>query len=289
MKNQSKAYFYTSIAVLFWATVSSVFKLSLRYMSPYQLLLYSCLSSIIVLLFFVIKTGKLKELFSKTWKEYLIIFIMGLLNPYLYFIFLFKAYELLPAQEAQPITYTWPIIMIFLSVPILKQKVTKYDIASLFICYLGICIISTKGELLNLQISNLTGLIYAVLSTFIWALYWIVNTKIKIDPIVTLFLNFLFSFPFVLITCYFYSSIIANPYGIIGALYVGVFEMGLAFILWLYALKLADKKNGIINLTYLSPVLALFFIQFLTGEKIIFPTVVGLAVILLGLLVQKKR
>jgi drug/metabolite transporter (DMT)-like permease len=132
MKNQNRAYLYTGTVVLFWATVSSVFKLSLRYISPYQLLLYSSLSSLFVLFIFIVKDNKFKELLNKTWKEYFIIFIMGLLNPYLYFIFLFKAYELLPAQEAQPITYTWPVIMIFLAVPILKQKISKYDIISLF-------------------------------------------------------------------------------------------------------------------------------------------------------------
>jgi drug/metabolite transporter (DMT)-like permease len=154
---------------------------------------------------------------------------------------------------------------------------------------LGICIVVTKGNILDFYISSLSGLVFAVISTFIWALYWIVNTKISIDPVVNLFLNFLFSFPFILITCYFCSSISANMYGVLGAFYVGFFEMGLAFILWLYALKLADNKSAIINLTYLSPVFALFFIQVLTGEKIVFSTIIGLVVIIFGLLAQKKQ
>ena len=34
----------------------------------------------------------------------------GFLNPFLYYIILFKAYSLLPAQEALSLNYTWPLV-----------------------------------------------------------------------------------------------------------------------------------------------------------------------------------
>ena len=40
----------------------------------------------------------------------------------LYYLILLKAYQLLPAQVAQPLNMIWPVILVFLSVPILKQK-----------------------------------------------------------------------------------------------------------------------------------------------------------------------
>ena len=44
------------------------------------------------------------------------VFILGLVNPFLYYLVLFKAYDLLPAQEAQAINYTWALMLAFLSV-----------------------------------------------------------------------------------------------------------------------------------------------------------------------------
>ena len=41
---------------------------------------------------------------------------LGFLNPFLYYVVLFKAYDLLPAQEAQPLNYTWAITLAILFV-----------------------------------------------------------------------------------------------------------------------------------------------------------------------------
>jgi drug/metabolite transporter (DMT)-like permease len=289
MTNQNKAYAYAGVVILFWATVSAVFKISLRHITPYQLLLYSSSISLLILFFIMLKSKKLKIALSIKKKEYFIIFFLGMLNPYLYFIFLFKAYYLLPAQQAQSITYSCPIVMILLSVPILKQKITKKDIFAMITCYIGIYIIVTKGNVFGFQVLDFDGLAFAIASTVVWALYWIINTKINIDPVVILFLNFLFSFPFVVVSCCLCSSLSVDLYGALGAFYVGAFEMGFAFVLWLYALKLAEKKSKIINLTYLSPVFALFFIQLLAGEKIVSSTIIGIIVMIIGLLAQKGK
>ena len=36
---------------------------------------------------------------------------MGLLNPVAYYLILFKAYTILPAQVAQPLNMIWPIVL----------------------------------------------------------------------------------------------------------------------------------------------------------------------------------
>ena len=67
-------------------------------------------------------------------------------------------------------------------------------------------------------------------STVIWALYWIFNTKDDREPTVGLFLNFLFALPFVLAAGLLLSDLrVSSLYGLLGATYVGVFEMGESF------------------------------------------------------------
>ncbi|NJK98814.1 MAG: EamA family transporter, partial [Bacteroidales bacterium] len=49
--------------------------------------------------------------------------MLGFLNPLLYYLVLFKAYSLLPAQIAQPLNYTWPLILVILSIIFLSKNI----------------------------------------------------------------------------------------------------------------------------------------------------------------------
>ncbi len=147
MDNQKRAYIYGLSTVLLWSTVATAFKLSLRYLDYIQLLLYSTIVSILVLSCILALRGKIRLLFSYSGKQYLQSMILGFLNPFLYYMVLFKAYDLLPAQEAQPLNYTWAITLALLSIPLLKQRIGIKDIFSVFVSYSGVVVISTHGEL----------------------------------------------------------------------------------------------------------------------------------------------
>ena len=215
---------------------------------------------------------------------------MGAINPFLYYLVLFKAYDLLPAQEAQAINYTWALMLTFLSVPLLKQKLSLSDIVAGIICYFGVLIISTKGDPFGMNFSNLEGVFLALLSTVLWALYWIYNTKSKSDPIVGLFVNFMFAIP--LIVIYFLITqplTLPNTNGVFGAIYVGLFEMGITFIFWLKAMQSSSNTSKIANLIFISPFLSLLFIYFIIKEPIYISTLVGLLFIIAGLVIQQKK
>jgi drug/metabolite transporter (DMT)-like permease len=290
MQNQKKAYMYAIVTVLFWSTVASAFKLSLRYLDHFQLLLYSSIVSIFVMSVILIFQGKIGLIFSYTKRQYVRSILLGFLNPFLYYTVLFKAYDLLPAQEAQPLNYTWAITLALLSIPLLKQKIGLRDITGAFVSYSGVVVISTHGDLLGFRFSDPLGVALALGSTVIWALFWIYNTKDDRDPVAGLLLNFIFGLPFVLVVCMLFSSIRAHStYGLLGAVYVGVFEMGITFVLWLSALKLSENTAKVGNLIFISPFLSLVFIHYLVGEDILPSTFIGLVLIVAGLLIQQLK
>ena len=142
---------------------------------------------------------------------------------------------------------------------------------------------------MGFRFSNPLGVGLALFSSFLWALYWIFNKRDTRDPVVGMFLNFVFALPFVLIICIVFSTIRINILGLYGAIYVGLFEMGITFVLWLSAMKLTDHTARIGNLIFLSPFLSLVFIHFLVGEDIFPSTYVGLTLIIAGLIVQQKK
>ncbi len=269
MTPQQQAYGYAGAAVLIWSTVASAFKLSLRYLDPIQLLLWADVFSILC-------PALIRGL------------ALGILNPFLYYMILFKAYDLLPAQEAQPLNYTWAITLTLLSVPLLGQRLSLREVIAIFVSYFGVVLISTHGNPLSLEFSNGPGVALALGSTIIWALFWIFNTKDKTDPVVGLFLNFCAGLPCILVACLLYSHPWPGSWnGLAGAAYVGVFEMGITFVFWLKALRLTESTDRVSTLIFFSPFLSLVFIHFLVGEEIFSSTFYGLVLIIGGLIIQQ--
>ncbi len=288
MTNERQATLYGLSAVLLWSTIATAFKLSLKHLSPIELLLFAGSFSTLLLGAILLVQGKLKQVFQCNRNEILLSVGLGFLNPFLYYLVLLEAYDLLPAQQAQPLNYTWAITLSLLSVPLLKQKVSWQQWLALIISYCGVLVISTEGKPFSLEFTDPFGVLLALGSTVIWALYWIFNTRDKRDPVVGLFINFLCSFPIVLG----YYLLTSEPRwpafeGLLGAAYVGTFEMGACFVLWLMALKKTTNTARISNLIFISPFLSLIFISLLVGETILPATLFGLVLIIAGLLCQQ--
>ena len=290
MNDQRRALLLGLSAVLLWSTVATAFKLSLRYLSPIELLLYAGSFSTLLLGAILLLQGRLRQAFRCSRREYLLSLFLGLLSPFLYYLILLQAYDLLPAQQAQPLNYTWALTMSLLAVPLLKQKIRWQQWLALLISYCGVVVISTEGRPWSLEFTSPLGVTLALLSTIVWALYWIYNTRDQREPVVGLFVNFVCSFPFVLSYYLLTSDLRLPPLpGLLGAAYVGTFEMGACFVLWLMAMKLSDNTARLSNLIFLSPFLSLIFIALIVGETILPGTLVGLILIIAGLLCQRIR
>lgn len=285
MKNQKKAYLFAVLAVLLWSTSASAFKLTLHYANFNQLLFFSSLTSLIVIFIFIIGQKKLNDLF--TIKSIIPFILLGFLNPFLYYLVLFKAYSLIPAQLAQPLNFVWPIMTVIVSIPLLKQKISFKSITAIFISFLGVIIISTKGHFTSLTFDNPIGIILALSSSIVWALFWIISIKMRTNSLVKLFYSFLFGTIFVFIYSVLFTKFtLPSMYGILGSIYIGLFEMGITFIVWYNALKLSSSTVKVNNLVYITPFLSLFFIALIVKEKILPSTFIGLIFILIGIIFQ---
>jgi drug/metabolite transporter (DMT)-like permease len=276
------------MAVLLWSTVASAFKLSLRYLEPAQLLLISTLVSTLFLGLLLLLRRQLAQIRHLPRGDWLRSAGLGLLNPCLYYLVLFAAYDRLPAQQAQPLNYTWALMLAWLSALLLGQRLLRWDILAGIICYAGVLVVATRGDVLGLHFDDTLGVELALGSTVIWALYWVGVTRDDVDPEQRLFLNFLLALPPVTLACAITSGLpqLSWP-GLAGAVYVGLFEMGLTFVLWLGALQRAPNASRVANLIFLSPFLSLVFIHYLLGEPVEPATILGLVIIVAGLALQK--
>lgn len=277
------------MAVAAWATVATAFKISFNHLSVVQVLCLSIIFSFVSILLSSIFIGKTKEIISQTKQQWLYSAGLAILNPIVYYFVLFSAYNSLPAQEAMIINYTWPIFFGISSALIGKIKISQHHIYALIISFVGVVIIATKGNFYSLSFSYILGDILALLSAIIWTIFWLLNIKDKRDPIVKLFSIFLFgsiySLLILLITQNFHSI---NVKGLFVTAYIGFFEMGLTFILWLTAISLSNRPHKVSQLVYLTPFLSLIVISLVLEEEIHISSIIGLFLIILGIVIQQK-
>lgn len=288
MKNQKQAYIYAGIAVLLWSTVATSMKIALQGYSFLQLLFWSSATALLALAVMMVVTKKYHNLAKLPAKAYLRSAFYGAVNPFLYYMVLFKAYDLLPAQEAQALNYTWPIMLSLLAVPLLKQKIGLKNVMAIAISFVGVLIIATGGNLINLSFTNGQGVLLGLSSAIIWALFWIFNIKDERDELSKLFLNFFFGFIYIVIAILWSSEIVfVDTKTWLNAIYIGLFEMGITFVIWSIALRKSITAAKVSNFVYLVPFLSLVVIYFVLKENIGFPTIIGLFLIVGGLVFDK--
>lgn len=292
MSNQSKAYLFAIASILCWSSISTAFKLSLTHLSPDGLLLFASFSATVFLFALVVLDGSI--LLSSPITNLGKSLIPGLLNPFVYYLMLFEAYSRLRAQEAQALNYTWAIVLAMFSIWLLKERFKVSDFTALLVSFVGVVIISTKGKVLSLQFDDPIASVIAVLTSVVWALYWVINVKDKRSAGIKLFYNFLIGF--MAICCYLLATrkpIFRNDANIIpallGGVYVGLFEMGLTFLLWFKALHYTNNTARISNLIFVTPFVSLLFIYGLLKESIHPATVWGLGLIVLSNIIQKSK
>ena len=255
------------------------------------MLTLAVLTSTAVLAIVVFTQRKTNLIFKTTGGELFRSAVLGLINPFIYYLILLRAYQLLPAQVAQPLNMIWPIILVFLSVPLLKQKIEPKSFIALFISFAGVYIISSQGHPFSTVRSDIKGVLLATGSSVFWAFYFILNMRDKREEAVKLLLNFIFGSVYLLAAMIITGRFQTLPSltGLTASVYIGIFEMGITFLFWLKALQMAATTDKVSNLVYLAPFLSLLFVHFILHEPVYYTTPAGLLLIISGILVQNRK
>ena len=292
ISSKRTSYFFAILTVMFWSTSATAFKIGLRHLNYVQLLFFTSFFSFLFFFLIALVTGKLQGLKKLTTRELFLLGGLGFLNPFLYYLMIFKAYDLLPAQVAQPLNFIWPVVLVLLSVPLLKQKIKPVNLLALLISFTGVFFISSQGSYFQIPKGSGLGIALALSSSVVWSLFWIFNLKSKSDDLSKLLVSFGFSSMYAFVFLLFASELRLSVHGFFSAAYISLFEMGLTFFLWIKALRMAGKTSFVSNLIYLIPFGAVMVVHFVLKEPLYASTFIGIFLILTGILVQdymKKR
>lgn len=290
MKQENKAIVCAGVAVLSWSTVASAFKIALSHLTSFELLLIASCTALLIFtctLSLQKKWSLVRSLSRKQWGRFV---WMGLLNPVLYYLVLFRAYDLLPAQIAQPINYTWPIVLLVLLSLFAGQPIPKKKYIGMFLSFGGVACISFGAGSLGGEPISVAGILLAVLTAFLWASYWIVTNRYNdVDGTVALFAGFLFGTFYLVIGAFVVGISIHSLSGLLSGMYVGAFEIGIPFACFGYAMRKTNNPALVNQMCYLSPFLSLFFIHAVLGEQIVFSTYIGLLLIVSGIVFNARQ
>lgn len=275
-------------AVLLWSTVATAFKLALNAWPLVGVLWLAVTVSLGLFVVVLLQRGILLRalrLLRRYWRWAL---LLGLLNPVVYYFTLFAAYDQLSAQIAQPINYTWAFVLSLVAALWHKAPVRRQDWQGMALGYLGVVVL-VFGAQGRLEITTM-GVLLAILSTLFWAGYWAVSMRDRRPALIAMFHHFLFAWPVLTALMLWQgTAFLSVSAGWLPTLYIGLFEMGLAFLLWMAALQRVANTARVANLIFIAPFLALVWISWILDEPIVFTTPIGLVFILLGQWWQHRR
>ena len=247
------------------------------------------LFGVLFILLYIIFTGQSKK-FLKVLKKYIkrFLFTGMILYSFAYIIQYYGITKTTATNQAiigQTQTF-WVVILNFI---FLKKKPTKFFFAGLFLAFSGVTlVILREGQ--ELYGGHLVGDLLSILAFAIWGSYTF-STKQISDSEKSLYVTasillcaicFLFPLSLSLGLVEEASDLSAAQWGLL--VYLGVACVGLAFILWTFALS--NKNIGsekIAILTMLQPVVGIITGAIVLDEKITLQVIFGLLLVLSGL------
>jgi drug/metabolite transporter (DMT)-like permease len=180
-------------------------------------------------------------------------------------------------------------MLAILAVPILKQPLTRRTLTGIVVSYAGVVVLLAQGRIDGFARVDAIGVALALVSTLVWALYWLANVRVKIDALVLMTASFAVGAPAVGIACALLEGLPQVNAQTLGyGAWVGLIEMGVTFVLWQTAMRRTAHAGRLAQLIFLSPFLSLVLIDRVLGETVSASSVAGLALIVAGLVIARR-
>ena len=284
------AYFYLAATILLWSATPAVAKLALGELSNIQLLFFTSIVGVITLFLVNMAFGTLSNLFSYRPIDYLKMFAMGAVGIYLYYIFLYGAFAIAPAGQANVINYLWPVFIVVFSIPILNEKYNSKTIIAILLSFTGAAIAFTKGDFSAVSGQYAAGYLLAGLGAICYGLFSVLGKKLGYEKFSSMLVYYACALALIAPTVTF-TSAIKVPQSlttIIAILVLGGVMNSIAFVFWFKALSLGDTHK-FANIIYAVPFLAMIWTYTLNSEPVSIFSIAGLLLIVIGMAVQVRN
>ena len=219
-----------------------------------------------------------RQLFSRTWRDELIMVLLGITGGSVFFLAENYAVGLTYVNNVSFIVCTAPLLTVLLGITFVKSIKASWSlILGSLIALMGVAIVIFNGSfVLHL---NPWGDLLTLLASLCWAVY--LTRKIFFYGLVTVLPAFLFD-PWTATT-----SMLLTPKVILNLLFLGLVASFLCFVLWtLVIAKIGAMTSS--NYLYLNPITTVATSAIFLNEPMTAIAYVGSALILIGVAVSNK-
>ncbi len=251
-KNQVKPTLIGFTAILMWATLALLTKLS-GSVPPFQLTAMSFTIAFFIGLALWMKKG---GNFLNNLKLPKSAWILGILGLFGYHFFYFIALRNAPAVDASLIAYLWPLLIVVFSALLPGEKLRWFHLAGAIAGFIGAGLLVTKGKSLMFDSQYSTGYLAAFVFALTWSSYSVLSRRfgsIPTDAVggfcgVTAILAWL---------CHglFEQTVWSVAGEWLAVICLGLGPIGLAFFTWDYGVKHGNIKV-LGALSYAAPLLS---------------------------------
>lgn len=294
MTGKTKGTLYVLVCVALWGLIPVVAKLGQTSLDNHQFLFWSSLVSFLVLSSNAAITGKLQEIKSYSLKDWFLISFLGLLGTYLYYLFLYLGYAQGKGLEVLVIQYTWPIIIVALSLFILSEKLNARKVIALALGFIGVITVLTKGDFNQINVSNPSVIALVGIGAFCFALFSVLSKSIlgkdkNKSPLVVVSLYFLTALVAAFISMLYFSDF-STPTAseVTPILLNGILVNGYSYIFWVKALQ-STEASYLAPFTFIAPILSAIYLILIFDEPVVIAYGAGLVLIVVGGLVNSLR
>jgi drug/metabolite transporter (DMT)-like permease len=274
-------FLFLILANLFWAGNYVFGKYVVAELSPLQLTFSRWLLALFLL--FPLAHFIERPNWKRVWREWKTLFVMGIFGIIGYNFLLYEALQYTTSMNAALVNSMNPALIFLFSALILKEKVSLSKGLGLIISFLGVLLVLTKGQLLQVfQIDYNLGDLIMLLAILVWTFYSIFGRKLKsIPPISATAVSALFGLvtllPFVLVSGIQYPL---SKEAVIGVVYIALFPSVGSFIFWNISLRYLDASKAGIYMYLITIFTAI--LSFLLGETITLVQIVGGFLVFIG-------
>ncbi|MBD7965728.1 DMT family transporter [Fictibacillus norfolkensis] len=279
---------YATMSISFWGISFVSTKAVLDKLDPFTLLVIRF--GIGALFLFILILVKKKHSMKLPIQYIPHLIVLGILGVFLHQVIQASALLSIDASSAGWLITFSPVFTVVLSMVFLHEELTVPKAVGIILAISGVLLVTTAGGDRSLGFSINIGYLLMVLSTLNWAIYSVLLKSLKV-PLPALVLTFYMSALGLLLTLPFiYQNKSWEKLALLDGvewahlIFLGVFVSGIAYWYWAKALEVLEATQVSVFL-YLEPISTLIAAVLLLHEKVIYTSILGGAIIILGVII----
>lgn len=250
------------IAILFWSGAFIAAKYSINEFPPFTLTFLRFFIAFLLIFLLMIRFEKHWKI---KWKDVPNFLFLGMVGMFGYHILFFMALKHTTVINSSLIGAAFnPLTTTLLAVWFLKDKITLKKVLAFLLCFIGVIITITEGNLLLIIKSGINlGDLLMFFAVLCWAVYTVFSKKvsIKFPPLVITTYSFLFCtillIPFVLMERPWIFIYKTTSRGWLAVLYMAIFPSVIGFLIQQIAVrKIGPRRTSMF--IFLIPVFSIF-------------------------------